>query len=109
MAPLPCEAGTFSSATDLTAASECTVATPGHFATTGSTEETPCAKGSFAATAGLSKCELCKPGTTSAAGSDSCTKCAAGTYAANPDQGECTPCPHLQGGLLLEGLERRSG
>ena len=36
-APLPCVAGSYSTATNLTAVGECTDASPGHFATTGST------------------------------------------------------------------------
>ena len=43
-----------------------------------STQQKPCAKGSFDATPGLSQCELYEPGTTSLAGSDSCTECGAG-------------------------------
>ena len=75
-APLPCVAGSYSTATNLTAAGECTDASPGHFATTGSTQQTACAKGSY----------------TDAYGQGACTPCAGGTYQDEEGKTACEPC-----------------
>jgi len=55
-APLPCQEGSYSSATNLTDAGECTDASPGYFATTGSNEQTACAKGSYTDAYGQGEC-----------------------------------------------------
>ena len=55
-------AGSYSRATNLTDASECTDGSPGHFATTGSNEQTACREGSFADGTRNGACELCAEG-----------------------------------------------
>ena len=92
--PRPCPAGSYSNGTNLTAASECTVASSGYFATIGATEPTPCSPGSFAAKEGQAKCESCARGASSGEGSGKCYECEAGSYAANAGQDLCFPCPH---------------
>ena len=66
----------FADATNLTDASECTDATPGHFATTGSTQQTACAKGSY----------------TNETRQGECTPCSGGTYQDAEAQTACKPC-----------------
>ena len=41
-APLPCDGGSYSSATNLTSATQCTVADPGHFSPTASADQQRC-------------------------------------------------------------------
>ena len=83
-APLPCEEGTYSNATNLTSADECTDADPGHYATTGSTEPTPCSPGTAAPNAGMGACDACEPGKyQNEPGQLSCSVCGSGSYSAN--------------------------
>jgi len=90
-APLPCEAGSFSTATDLTAASQCTDASPGYFATTGSTQQTACAKGSYTDAYGQGECTPCSGGTyQDAEAQTACEPCEAGSYCA---VGAAAPLP----------------
>ena len=80
-AELPCPVGTFSSATRLTNADECTRAEPGFFAPTGSVAQTPCAAGTVAPTRGLGVCEPCPPGWYQPlTGSTICRGCERGSY-----------------------------
>ena len=92
-APLPCDGGTYSSATDNDEQGDCTAANPGYFATTGSTQQTPCAPGSIAPSAKMSACVLCPKGNFAASGT-ACEQCEAGTYAAREGLSQCTLCPH---------------
>ena len=93
-APLPCKAGSYSEATNLTAAGECTACPAGCACSMGSIDPTPCFPGFFAATEGQPNCVPCPPGTSSGQGSDACDECEAGTYAAMAGWGRCLPCPH---------------
>ena len=82
-APLPCDGGTFSSATDNDEATDCTAAGAGYFATTGSTEQTKCAKGTYtdASTDPKDKCTACAGGTyQDTEGATACKACDAGSY-----------------------------
>ena len=82
-APLPCDAGSFSSATDNDEATDCTAASAGYFATTGSTEQTKCAKGTYtdASTDPKDKCTACAGGTyQDTEGATACKACEAGSY-----------------------------
>ena len=95
--PLPCRAGTYSNATDLVAASDCTDADPGYIATTGATQQTACAKGSYTNTSIVTKdsCTLCDSGTyQDKSGMAACKPCEAGTYAASEGLSQCIPCPY---------------
>ena len=77
----PCRGGSYSSATNLTDASECTAATPGHFAATGSTEQTACREGSFANGTRNDACELCPEGYyQDQPAAAACVRCAAGKF-----------------------------
>jgi len=91
-AALPCPGGSYSSATNNDESSDCTQASPGFFAVTGSVEQTECALGTIAATSGQSDCNACEQGvtyqsTTGATMCISCSTCAQGTWLAAP----CTP------------------
>jgi len=91
--PLPCKKGTFSSATNLSAASECVDASPGHFATTGSTEQTPCAKGSYTDEPKQDKCTPCAAGTyQDEEGKTACLQCQKGSYCPH-GAAASLPCP----------------
>ena len=92
--PRPCLAGTFSNATNLTAAGECTDTSPGYFATTGSTEQTPCREGSFAAEERSATCQLCTEGSyQNETGATSCIDCEPGSYGAAAGSALCLLCP----------------
>ncbi len=91
--PLPCEAGTYSSATDLTRAEECTKAQPGFYAPTGSSAPIACAAGTIAPAEGLSECSKCEPGTfSSITGGTSCEPCPRG-YLCVEGASAPQPCP----------------
>eukprot|EP00966_Prymnesium_polylepis_P010464 241457-Prymnesium_polylepis.1 len=62
-AALPCKEGSFSSATNLASAAQCTPTYPGFFAVTGSVKQTACAAGTIAPTSGLGECLVCNAGT----------------------------------------------
>jgi hypothetical protein len=61
-APLPCKAGSYSTATSLTSAAECTPTEAGFYASTGSTEQTPCAAGTAVNYTGAARCAACLDG-----------------------------------------------
>ena len=61
-APLPCDAGTFSNATNLGSAAACFDCPPGSACATGSAAPTQCTPGSHAPTSGLDKCVTCPAG-----------------------------------------------
>ncbi|KAL3926142.1 MAG: hypothetical protein SGPRY_003439, partial [Prymnesium sp.] len=83
-APLPCESGTFSGATDLSEKSQCSLCPPGSSCSTGSTAPTPCAPGTVQPKPRSAKCELCPGGSFRAESNEtSCEPCARGSY-----------CPH---------------
>ena len=93
-AALPCEKGSHSSATYLTSRSECTETTAGHFAPTGSTQQTPCNPGTVAPRVNMGACELCEPGSYQPdASSTACIPCAVASYCPNRGTTSPTPCP----------------
>ena len=61
-APLPCEEGSYSDATNLNRAGECTDTEAGHFAPTGNTEQTPCSAGTVQPRSKQPKCDKCAAG-----------------------------------------------
>ena len=80
-APLSCLEGTFSTATSLTSADECTPTNPGFYVPTGSATQMPCAPGTFAADASSGKCLSCPAGNhQDKPGSTTCKKCSSGSY-----------------------------
>ena len=113
MSPLPqqCPAGTYSNATNLTGASECTNASQGYFAIAGSTQQTPCPKGSYTNEPkkgectpcssgtyqdeeGKTACKPCKAGSYCQKGAAAALPCDGGTYSSatdNDEQGDCVP------------------
>ena len=113
LAPLPCSRGTYSTRTDLSSADQCTDAQPGYYATTGSTQQTPCSPGTIQPEPKMGSCERCSAGTfQEAEGQQTCQTCPAGFYcpegasAALPCEGgtfssqtgahsneDCTACP----------------
>ena len=109
-AALPCEAGTYSSASNLTSVSECTAVDAGSFASTGSTTQTACAAGTYTATGeqgactpcgagtyqedeGQTRCDACEPGSYCPAGASAALKCEARTHQDEMGQASCKPCP----------------
>ena len=112
-APLPCEEGTHSSATNLASAGDCTTTTPGYYATTGSTEQTPCPPGrrqpaskkgqctdceagKFMNATGAMTCHPCRPGSFCPVGASAPLPCEGGSYGAGAGlktQAECKVCP----------------
>ena len=84
-AALPCAEGSYSAATDLASADQCTPTEAGHFAPTGSTQQMPCSPGTVAPNASMG----------------ACTKCEAGTFQAEPGQLVCGPC--TPGSYCAEG------
>ena len=75
-AALPCHEGSYSTATNLTSAAECTPTDEGFYAPTGSTQQTACGPGTVAPNASMGACD----------------KCAAGTYQDDPGKLSCKPC-----------------
>eukprot|EP00966_Prymnesium_polylepis_P050224 1162839-Prymnesium_polylepis.1 len=61
--PMPCKEGSFSSATNLESAAQCTRTDPGFFAPTGSVAQTACVAGTVAREGELGECAPCDPGT----------------------------------------------
>jgi hypothetical protein len=110
--PLPCERGTYSNATDLVSASQCSQCKAGHFCSIGSVKATPCAKGhysdkdlshacepcrpgTFQKHSGATECIECEPGSFCQEGSSSPLPCPAGTYSNRTDltsEDQCTVC-----------------
>ena len=87
---LPCKAGTYSSATNLTDADECQQADPGYFATTGSSQQTACPAGSYtdASMAIRDTCTLCEDGKfQNVSGANSCQLCS------TCEKGQWMPAP----------------
>ena len=87
----PCSGGTYSNATDNNEASDCTDVDPGYFATTGSTVQRVCAKGTFTDASTTPK--------------DSCTPCAASTY---QDAQGATACKACEAGCAQQLARSRS-
>ena len=82
-AALPCEGGSYSSSTSLTRAAECTLTDQGYYASTGSTQQTPCAAGTAQASSGMGSCSKCAAGTfQDEEGKLTCKPCTAGSYCA---------------------------
>ena len=75
-APLPCFEGSFSSATDLSSAAQCTPTESGFYAPTGGTQQAACSPGTVAPNVRMGVCD----------------KCAAGTYQDEPGKLSCKPC-----------------
>ena len=107
---LPCEEGTYTAATNLTSADECTNTTAGHYAVTGSSMQTQCSPGTvqpnpsmgtcveceagkFQDKDGKTGCDACLKGFYCPAGASAALPCKAGTYseATNLDKDSCTP------------------
>ena len=76
-APLPCEAGRFSSATHLHTMSQCQLCTDGAFCPTQSVTPSNCSAGSY---------------TSNATAHDKCTRCAAGTFQNGEGATACDLC-----------------
>ena len=92
-AALPCPEGTYSSATNLTSADECTTTDPGFFAPTGSIEQTACAAGTVSASGGLGSCVPCGAGFyQDAEGKTTCKPCSRGFYCPRGSSA-AMPCP----------------
>lgn len=90
-ASLPCEEGSYSNATNLTRAADCTPTDPGNYSPTGSVEQMPCAAGTVAPTGRLGACEPCAPGSfQNATGATECRPCLDGYYCA---KGSAAPLP----------------
>ena len=110
---LPCEEGTYRSSPGGTSAESCSVAESGYFATTQSSEQVACPRGSFSASEGRGECTTCARGRyQSATGATACRTCTKGNWCTtqvqvpctkdtyNPHDGNasrlaCLPCPAL--------------
>ena len=78
-APLPCEGGSFGSATGLVAQAECTVCPAGTYCFAGSTAATSCSKGTYAAAEQSQLCDACPEGKYQGnEGASACTECGDG-------------------------------
>ena len=99
-APLPCKEGSYSDATNLTSAGDCTEIEAGHFSPTGSTKQikcspgtvqpdagkgicVPCTTGSFMNVSGQSVCLECPPGFVCTAQATAAVPCPGGTFGAS--------------------------
>ncbi|KAL3930332.1 MAG: hypothetical protein SGPRY_001582 [Prymnesium sp.] len=111
--PLPCLEGSFSGATNLTSAEECTQTGPGYFSPTGSVEQRPCSAGTFSDSYGAAECSQCDGGTyQDEEGATECNACGRGTYCQRgaasqlpcdagtysnatglSNKSQCSPCP----------------
>ena len=88
---LPCAAGRFSRATNLTVPGECALVQPGFFSGVGSLEEVPCATGAFNQHAGQPSCERCASGTyQDQRGQMVCWACEAGYWCTVEQSIACT-------------------
>ena len=116
---VPCPAGTYSSETQLSSASECTTCTPGYYCTGGNTTTDgkcgpgyycpsgtpsrtyyPCPAGTYSDGSGeassLDACNPCEPGHYCLQGSAVMLPCPNGTYSSNYgtlSATNCSPCP----------------
>jgi len=91
--PLPCNQGSYSNATNLASADECTATGPGFFAPTGSVDQTACAAGTFAPSASQAKCSACAPGNyQDATGATECKPCPEG-HSCSEGASAPLPCP----------------
>ena len=89
--PIPCDPGTYSNATNLTAAGHCTAADAGHFAALGSTVQTPCLAGTYTALERQPSCAKCAAGSSQdAEGATACKACILGYYC---EEGASKPLP----------------
>eukprot|EP00964_Phaeocystis_antarctica_P014423 scaffold7934_cov62-Phaeocystis_antarctica.AAC.8 len=94
-AALPCKEGSYSDATNLTSADQCTPTGKGHFAPTGSTEQTKCSPGTVQPIAGKGACDRCAAGTYQAGeGEERCVACEPGSYC---PEGASAPLPCEKG------------
>ena len=92
-AALPCAAGSYSDATNLTSANECIATDPGHFAPTGSTEQTPCSAGTVQPDTGKGTCFPCAAGSfINVSGQSACFECPAG-FVCIAQATAAVPCP----------------
>ena len=90
-AALPCAEGSYSKSISLTSTDRCTSADAGHFAPTGSTQQTACSPGTVQPIAGKGGCDKCEAGKYQAdEGKQSCETCGAGNYSSNVLS--CEPC-----------------
>ena len=79
-----CKQGTYSNATGLHSAAACTPTDAGHYATAGSTQQTPCVVGTAQPSTSMGSCVKCAAGTfQDKEGQSSCSICGAGSYSAN--------------------------
>ena len=94
-APLPCAEGSYSNATYLSSAKDCTATDAGHFAPTGSTEQRPCSAGTVQPRRKQPKCDNCAAGKfMNASGQFECHACAPGSYC---PEGASAPLPCSEG------------
>eukprot|EP00964_Phaeocystis_antarctica_P012165 scaffold6710_cov66-Phaeocystis_antarctica.AAC.3 len=78
---LPCLPGSYSDATSLTSAGECTDTNAGHFAPTGSTRQTACSPGTVQPDSGKGTCDKCVAGTyQKGEGKQACVACKPGSF-----------------------------
>ena len=106
-APLPCKEGSYSTATNLTSAVECTPTEPGFYAPTSSTAQTPCSPGTFAPNASMGACNVCPDGSfANETGTVTCKLCAScgqnmwQAVTCNRVLGAvCQPCSNIQCGI----------
>ena len=79
---------------DLDSAEQCTTTDPGYYASTGSTQQTPCNPGTFAPGVKTGACELCAPGNYQPyTNSTACIPCAVASYCPSKGTTSPTPCP----------------
>ena len=100
----PCPAGTFSNATDLASADECTSTDPGFIAPAGSVAQSSCPAGFFTAARGGASCVMCAAGSyQNASGQTGCKVCERESYcppgAAHPLG--CTSSANIPNALTL--------
>lgn len=87
--PLPCEEGTYSRNRSIWSKTQCTVADPGYYASTGSHDQTECAPGTYAPEVRMAACRKCEPGKyQNRAGRTMCSDCTEGSYC---DEGTAEP------------------
>ena len=94
-APLPCSEGSYSGATDLSSAGQCTMTGAGYYASTGSIKQTECSPGTVQPIAGKGACDRCAAGTYQAdEGEEGCAACEPGSYC---PAGASAPLPCAEG------------
>ena len=93
-ASLPCPAGSYSAATELSSASQCTACPAGSFCSTGAQEHTPCAPGTFSVDEGAASCSPCARGSYQpSSNARSCLVCPVASFCPLPGSTVPTPCP----------------